>query len=160
MCDYGTGHVIWSPTSAPAHFTYIVAGQGHQHIQRWASKWALYREVCSGFVWLRVYVTVKQHSLIHKQQATNRAAILWENHWGGRWGGGGGGCGAQRAGCLTAATFPSLFWFDSSEANENQAHEAPGYQGRNAFLELMLPLWNPTPNLKNKAHKKHIFAKM
>lgn len=85
-------------------------------------------------MWLRLYVTVRQHSLIHKQQATNRAAILCEDHWGGRWGG--EACGAWRAGCLPAATLPSLFWFDSSEANENRAHEVPGNRDRNAFLEL------------------------
>lgn len=107
--------------------------------------------------WLRVYVTVKRHSLIHKQHATNRAAILYENHWGARWGG--GGCGAQRTARLTAATFPSLFWFDNSEANENQAHQAPGYQGRNVFLDLTLVLWSPTSNLNKEAHKGRNFAK-
>lgn len=40
----------------------------------------------------------------------------------------------QRAGCLTAATLPSLFRFDSSEANENQAQEVHSNQGRKTFL--------------------------
>lgn len=44
--------------------------------------------------------------LIHKQQATNRAAILWGNHWGGRRGG--GGCGAQRAGLSNCCNFPFI----------------------------------------------------
>lgn len=108
VCDYGTGCVIQSQTSAPSNFTQDgdKEGRGDRNIQSWASKWALNRAVGSGVVWLRVYVTVKRLSLIHKQQATNRAAILCENHRGVRWGG--GGRGAQRAGCLTIATFPLI----------------------------------------------------
>lgn len=68
----------------------------------WVSK--PYMEVGSGSVWLNV--TVKQLLLIHKQQATNRAAILWGNHWGGRRGG--GGCGAQRAGLSNCCNFPFI----------------------------------------------------
>lgn len=104
----------------------------------------LYRwpDVCD-----RVYVTARWLSLIHKQKATNRAAIFRGVHWWGR-----GGSGAQEAGCLTAANLPQLFWLGSSKANESPACEAPGNWKRTSFPDvgrgtrsaLFLALWGQT----------------